>query len=924
MSKKKFFKLCITCTLGISLFFTSKVDAALVDTKRLSGIDRYRTCSQIVNEGWKNSDYAIVVNGENFPDALSASVLAKKYNAPILITKSNILDINTLDQLKRLNVKKVFIAGGESSVNNSVELAIRKLGVQTVRYSGKDRNETSVKIAEQIGTDNGIIITTDNYFTDALSVAPIAGKLQIPIILVPKDTLPESVKNFIIDRSIPKTYVLGGTDIISDTVALRFPSVQRVDGDDKYERNINIINTFSDKLDFSTSFVLSGEDYPDGIASTALAATTSSPIILMKNSLSSNSYNFLKNNLSKISNLYILGGQSVMAEELFSEDNLSIRGNSTGNIVNNAFVAKQGDWIYYWNQKDYSLCKEKIDGSNYTLLYPDGPKYINVVGDWIYYSNELDGNKLYKIKTDGTNRTKLTEEMSKEINVVDDWIYFQDNSGTELQKWDTLDSGRIFKMKTDGTNKQRISDDYSSNICVVGKSMYYSNHSDNKKLYKIDLTTLNKTKLSDDSVNYINVVNNWIYYYGSSGDNFSDIYKIKLDGSNKIRLSKPNGEPTYASNLYVDSENIYYLNVGGYGTNSIYKMDFDGKHRSKIIDNVGVNFNMLGDKIFFLNQLDHNSIYFANNDGSNPKLFDNPISNNEDTTVSNPNLRGNTLGNIQNDGFFAEQCNWVYFAKPGLSGYSLYKMKKDGTCLSKISNDDPKFINVIGSWIYYRNETDNGCLYKIKTSGIEKTKLNDSGSRYINVIGDWIYYTSDSDGFLYKIKTDGTNKIRLTNYLVNSVNVEGDWIYYIKQASFLGNGYITKMKIDGTDETIISNNYDFYSPVLDNGWIYYSNLDCGLNKIKTDGTCNTSLQSSDNPFFINVYNGYIYYSNANPIDKGSIYRIKVDGSNREKINDNGVYSIQVINNKIFYEVSDNYGYAFYSMNEDGTQKELVK
>lgn len=59
------------------------------------------------------SDYAILVNGENFPDALSASVLAKKYNAPILLTGSSSLDDTASNQLTRLKVKKVFIVGGK-------------------------------------------------------------------------------------------------------------------------------------------------------------------------------------------------------------------------------------------------------------------------------------------------------------------------------------------------------------------------------------------------------------------------------------------------------------------------------------------------------------------------------------------------------------------------------------------------------------------------------------------------------------------------------------------------------------------------------------------------------------------------------------------------------------------------------------------
>lgn len=281
--------------------------ASSIEVKRLWGMDRYATCSEIVKEGWASSDYAVIVNGENFPDALSASTLAKNYNAPILLTQSNTLDKNALNHLKRLKVKNVFIVGGDFVVNKSVENYIKNnLGIQTKRYSGIDRNETSVKVAEQIGIDNGIIIAIDSEFADALSIAPIAGKLNIPIILVPKDKVPSSVKNFILGKTIPKTYVLGDTDIISDTVASKFPNVQRITGKDKYERNINIIKTFADKLELNSACLAYSEKFADALSGSALAALNGNPVILVGDNPAQVTSDFIKSN--HFSKLDVLGG----------------------------------------------------------------------------------------------------------------------------------------------------------------------------------------------------------------------------------------------------------------------------------------------------------------------------------------------------------------------------------------------------------------------------------------------------------------------------------------------------------------------------------------------------------------------------------------------------------------------------------------
>lgn len=303
---KRFLTIAYTLAVGLTLLTISDVSAATPGIKRLWGDNRYQTCSAIVNDGWSSSQYAVIVNGENFPDALSASTLAKKFKAPILLTENNQLTSNTYEQLKRLNVKEVLIVGGEFVVKPEVESAINKLGIKVTRYKGADRAETSITVAKEIGTQNGIILTTGNDFTDALSIAPIAAKLQIPIILMPKDSVPDSVSNFIKGKNIPKTYVLGGQDLISDSVASKFPNVQRIEGRDKYERNINIINTFANEFNFDSACVAYSEKFADALSGSALAALNGNPIILVGDKPAAVTKNFISS--KTLSNLNVLGG----------------------------------------------------------------------------------------------------------------------------------------------------------------------------------------------------------------------------------------------------------------------------------------------------------------------------------------------------------------------------------------------------------------------------------------------------------------------------------------------------------------------------------------------------------------------------------------------------------------------------------------
>lgn len=318
---KKVLRFASIVVLSLVFLFTSNVSAAeIVNTssiKRLWGNDRYQTCSSIVADGWTSSNYAVIVNGENFPDALSASVLAKKYNAPILLTKTASLDDNARNQLTRLKVKKAFIVGGTGVISDIIPDNLSKMGISVERFYGNDRYATSIAVANQIGTKNGIILTTGSDYTDALSVAPIAAKLQIPIILMTKDSIPSSISNFISGKSISKTYVLGGQDLISDAVVSKFSNIKRIPGADKYERNINIIKAFEDKFNFSKVCLAYSEGFADALSGSAFAAINGNPIILVGDMPLSVTKSFISSKGIKQNNLIIFGGTAGITDSAF-------------------------------------------------------------------------------------------------------------------------------------------------------------------------------------------------------------------------------------------------------------------------------------------------------------------------------------------------------------------------------------------------------------------------------------------------------------------------------------------------------------------------------------------------------------------------------------------------------------------------------
>lgn len=314
IKSRKLSMVAVSATFAILVTCMSIKASAAVINKRLAGIDRYETAAKICDEGWTQSDYAVIATGENYPDALSAAPLAKKYDAPILLTYKDTLDKYTSYQLDKLNVKQVFIVGGYGVVSKNVEDSIKNKGILVVRYYGIDRYETAVKIADAVGTNANIVVATGEDFADALSIAPIAASQLMPILLVPKDIIPQSVKDYLQGKNISKTYVLGGSDEISNVVAAGFPNVNRIVGTNKYERNVNIINAFSEKLNFSKICIATGENFPDALSGSVLAAKGLSPVVLVSSVPSKETRNFLNSKLLQIRQNYIMGGVGAVSE----------------------------------------------------------------------------------------------------------------------------------------------------------------------------------------------------------------------------------------------------------------------------------------------------------------------------------------------------------------------------------------------------------------------------------------------------------------------------------------------------------------------------------------------------------------------------------------------------------------------------------
>jgi putative cell wall-binding protein len=315
----------LTVPSGAVQSYTGKPNSAYTTTfstdqefTRLGGLDRYETSAQIAAKGWDQSDYAVIANGENFPDALSAAPLAKKHNAPILLTQSDNLPPSIEAQITRLGVKNVFLVGGPGVVSPQIQTTLENRGIKITRLWGSDRYETAKAVADALDPSETIFLVSGENFPDALSIASYAATKQIPIFLTPKDSLPPSVLEYQRENLVRGTYIVGGEGVVSPAVSKQsLGYVDRIYGNDRYQTNFAVLQKFN--FDYSTVVFANAEAFPDALSASALAALGQHPILLLSPYASQDYMDTLHYNKDMMKLKYVTGGTGVIPDSLMDK-----------------------------------------------------------------------------------------------------------------------------------------------------------------------------------------------------------------------------------------------------------------------------------------------------------------------------------------------------------------------------------------------------------------------------------------------------------------------------------------------------------------------------------------------------------------------------------------------------------------------------
>lgn len=255
-------------------------------------------------------------------------------------------------------------------------------------------------------------------------------------------------------------------------------------------------------------------------------------------------------------------------------------------------------------------------------------------------------------------------------------------------------------------------------------------------------------------------------------------------------------------------------------------------------------------------------------------------------------VTGNTAGNLNNGGLFAESNGKVYFSNAYDNG-CLYSMNSNETELEKLSTNQVNSINVGGNFLYYYMDSSGGGTglgYVVRTYGVYRSKLNGNDTKCLDrnaavtmqLVGDYIYYqrynNKDFTKF-YKVKTDKTENELVSDIIINPAACYNGIIYFNGTED---NHYLYSLD---TRTDLISSVFEgnLWYPAYNGGYIYYMDVSSNYRLCRYSLSENTvEILTNDRVDTFNVGDSYIYYQRNSATDP-ALMRMRLDGSEPEVV-----------------------------------------
>lgn len=296
---------------------------------RLAGLDRVGTAIEVSRAGWPDGATDVVLAaGDQYAEALPASVLAAAKAGPLLLTVGPTLPANLLAELDRLHATRVTVIG---SVPQAVSDAISATARTVTRLgTANDPTSTAVAIATAVGGSSGVgVLVNDGRFADGVSAAAIAAGRGWPVLLTTTTVVPQKTVDAWRAIGVRKLVIVGGTAVVSSNIetfardagrcaGASGCEIERLAGDDRYGTSVAVAKRSLSLGGRSPSTVVlgTGTAYPDALSAGPLVSKLGGLSLLVDGSgfgADTASLAFLASNAAVVKQVQILGGSGAVS-----------------------------------------------------------------------------------------------------------------------------------------------------------------------------------------------------------------------------------------------------------------------------------------------------------------------------------------------------------------------------------------------------------------------------------------------------------------------------------------------------------------------------------------------------------------------------------------------------------------------------------
>lgn len=234
----------------------------------------------------------------------------------------------------------------------------------------------------------------------------------------------------------------------------------------------------------------------------------------------------------------------------------------------------------------------------------------------VFFANPDDSNRLYSMDADGKNLKKLCDDTVEYINADNHYVYYVRNNdmATAEHNFFAFHNNCLCRIGRDGGRIVVLDEDPCMYASLIGNYIYYL-HYDTKTattLYKVKIDGKEKTKLSNSAIFTCSSDGQYFYYNNMTTDGSIWVYDTSTDNTYQV----------YDCNSYKPTVshdgNAYYLDVNQNNT-LVHTNIFNGSPTTLTSDSIDT-YNVYGSTIYYqCFDGEASALRMIKKDGSNAK-----------------------------------------------------------------------------------------------------------------------------------------------------------------------------------------------------------------------------------------------------------------------------------------------------------------